>query len=242
MIGIYRLADRLIRISSDNERLCKMCEDYRADGQPDFSVSASFEDIAFEREQSDREAAAEGREPRAWSDAYLETLAVYRQIAERMPAYDTVLFHGSAIAVDGMAYLFVAKSGTGKSTHARLWRELFGGRAVMINDDKPLVRISNDGATVYGTPWDGKHHLSSNTSAPLKAICVLERADENRIDSIAASDALPCMLRQCYRSADPEALVKTLSLIDRLMRNVGLYRMGCNMDIEAARIAYEAMR
>jgi serine kinase of HPr protein (carbohydrate metabolism regulator) len=59
-----------------------------------------------------------------------------------MPYYDTFLFHGSAIAVDGVGYLFTAKSGTGKSTHARLWRELLGARAVMVNDDKPLLRVT----------------------------------------------------------------------------------------------------
>jgi len=152
MIATYRLADRMIQVSSENARLHEMLAEYRADGTPDFSVQASCEDIAFEREQSNEEDALEGREPRAWSDAYLETLAVYRQIAERMPAYDTVLFHGSVVAVDGVAYLFAASSGTGKSTHARLWRELFGDRAVMVNDDKPLIRISADGATAYGTP------------------------------------------------------------------------------------------
>ena len=242
MIATYRMADRLISIASDNVRLHEMCQDYRADGTPDFSVHATSQDIAFERARSAKEAELEGRELHAWSDAYLETLAVYRQIAERMPAYDTVLFHGSAIAVDGAAYLFAAKSGTGKSTHARLWCELLGSRAVMVNDDKPLIRISADGTTVYGTPWDGKHRLSSNISAPLKAICILERAVENHIAPISASDALPCMLRQSYRPADPEALMKTLSLVDCLMRNVALYRMGCNMDVEAARMAYEAMR
>jgi len=242
MIATYRLADRMIQVSSENARLHEMLAEYRADGTPDFSVQASCEDIAFEREQSNEEDALEGREPRAWSDAYLETLAVYRQIAERMPAYDTVLFHGSVVAVDGVAYLFAASSGTGKSTHARLWRELFGDRAVMVNDDKPLIRISADGATAYGTPWDGKHHLSSNVAMPLKAMCILERATENHIAPVAASDALPQVLRQCYRPAVPAALLKTLSLIDRLMLNVGLYRMGCNKDIEAARMAYEVMR
>ena len=84
-------------------------------------------------------------------DDYLETLAVCRKIAERMPEYDTFLFHGSCIAVDGVGYLFTAKSGTGKSTHTRLWRELLDNRATMVNDDKPLIRIADDGLVIYGT-------------------------------------------------------------------------------------------
>ena len=109
------------------------------------------------------------------NDEYLETLAVYRKIAEKMIDYDTILFHGSVIAVDGIGYLFTAKSGTGKSTHTRLWRELFGERAVMVNDDKPLIKVSENGIIVYGTPWDGKHRLSTNTFVPLKGICFMSK-------------------------------------------------------------------
>ena len=241
MIEIYRLADRLIRIASDNERLHKMCEDYRADGQPDFSVSASFEDIAFEREQSDREAAAEGREPRAWSDAYLETLAVYRQIAERMPAYRTFLFHGSAVAVDGWGYLFAARSGTGKSTHARLWQQLLGDRLVYVNDDKPLVRITDQAALVYGTPYDGKHHLSSNIAVPLRALCLLQRGAENSIRPIGAREAFPRLMQQVYCPKDREAFARTMELIQELTRQVRFYELSCNMDLEAAQVAFQAM-
>lgn len=126
-----------------------------------------------------------------YTDAYLETLAVYRKIAEWMPMYNTLLFHGSVIAVDGKAYLFTAKSGTGKSTHTRLWREYFGERAVMINDDKPLLRITQEGVFAYGTPWDGKHRLSTNISAPLAGICILRRGNDNSIRMITGTRSLP---------------------------------------------------
>ena len=209
-----------------------MCQSYLTDSSAQWTVQVSQQDIDFERSRADLP---------GYSDAYLETLAVYRKITERMPVYDTFLFHGSAIAVDGAAYIFTAKSGTGKSTHARLWREMLGERAVMVNDDKPLIRVHPDGAaTVYGTPWDGKHHLSSNIAVPVRAICILERAHENRIREIGKAEALPMLLQQTYRPADPAALAKTLSLIDRL--NVKLYRLGCNMEKEAAEVSYNAMK
>ena len=66
--------------------------------------------------------------------------------------------------------MFTAPSGTGKSTHARLWREAFGERVVMINDDKPLLLVRPEGVTVYGTPFRGKHGLGGDRSAPLRAI------------------------------------------------------------------------
>ena len=131
-----------------------------------------------------------------YSDAFIESIMVYRKIAEVMPAYDTFLFHGSAIAVDGLAYLFTAKSGTGKSTHTYLWREMLGTRAIMVNDDKPLIRITGDKATIYGTPWQGKENIGNNISVPLKAVCLLERAERNHIRAITKGEAYAMLLQQ----------------------------------------------
>ncbi len=241
MTETYRFAGRLVRVTALFPAVHALCADYRASGEPDFSVETTAADVAFERERSAREDEKEGVSARQFSEGYLETLAVYRRIAERMPDYDAVLFHGSCVAADGAGYLFTAKSGTGKSTHARLWRELLGERAVMVNDDKPLIRVTDAGAVIYGTPWDGKHRLSENVSVPLKALCILERARENTIRPISVSEAYPLLLQQVYRPMDPAALGKTLALLDRLTASVSLWRLGCNMDIEAARVAYGAM-
>ncbi len=242
MTGRYCLAQCTIDITTLCPETHALCAAYRAEGMPVFSVETSEADIEFERVKSAREAALEGRPPYPYTDGYLETLAVYRKIAERMPKYDTVLLHGSYVPVDGAGYLNAAKSGVGKSTHARLWRELLGERAVMVNDDKPLVRIDASGATAFGTPWDGKHNLSSNIAVPLRALCILERSAENRIELITAKAAYPFLLQQTYRPADTEMLAKTLQLVDRLAASVRLYRLGCNMELDAARLAYDAMR
>ena len=237
-----KLAGRTIRIETLYSYVEEYCKDYIVEkqDQADLSFWVVQEDIDFERQKSEKEDRAEGVPVRFFSDEYLETLALYRKIAERMPFFDTVLFHGSAIAVDGEGYLFTARSGTGKSTHTRLWRELLGERAVMVNDDKPLIRIGTDGnATVYGTPWDGKHRLSNHIAVPLRAVCLLERAEENSIREITKSEAYPMLLQQTYRPADREAMARTLGLIDRM--GVKLYRLACNMDICAAELAYHTM-
>ena len=154
---VYRMAERNIGIESLYERVHLRCAPYATQDAPDFVVRITPEDIVRERACSAREDELEGRTPRTVSEEYLEELAVYRKIAERMPVYDTFLFHGSAVAVDGWGYLFAAKSGTGKSTHARLWQQLLGDRLIYVNDDKPLIRITRQGALVCGTPYDGKH-------------------------------------------------------------------------------------
>ena len=243
MKQVYKIADKIIEIESLYARVHEYCKDYLVPDQAfDFSVKTTPEDIVYERERNERTAELEGRRKYNSSDEYLEELAVYRKIAEKMPDYDTFLFHGSCVAVDNEAYLFAAVSGTGKSTHARLWREYLGERAVMVNDDKPLIRVNDSGVTVFGTPYNGKHRLGSNISVPLKAVCILTRDETNHIEKITKQQAYATLLQQTYRPADPLQLAKTMALLDRLSDRVKLYFLGCNMDREAARISYEGMK
>ncbi len=237
-----KLAGKNIAVASLHSFVQTYCRDYLTTEPEDFSVRISQPDIDRERERSRQEDIREHLPVRVFSDNYLETLAVYRKIADKLLEFDTMLFHGSAIAVDGIGYLFTAKSGTGKSTHTRLWREKFGERAVMVNDDKPLIRITEQGAAVCGTPWDGKHRLSTNISVPLKAICILERSAENHMEEITAKQAYNMLVQQVHKPKEPQKLIKTLQLIDRLTEKVQLYRLGCNMDISAAETAYKAMK
>ncbi len=239
--GTYKIADKLIRIESMFEDIHTMCADYRCDGEPELTVTTGRADIDFERTKSAKEDALEGIPTRHFSDAYLETLAVYRQLSTQLLSHDTLLFHGSAIALDDQAVLFTAKSGTGKSTHTARWRKLFGERCYMVNDDKPLLRITDSGVLVCGTPWDGKHHLSRNCQVPLKAICILERGPENKITAISAREALPTVLQQSLRPNDPQTMAQLLHVLDKLTQHIAFYRMECTISDEAAYMAQKAM-
>ena len=238
----YKIADKVVEVNSIYDEVHEYCSDYLTDEPADYSITTTQADIDFEREKSAREDEIEGIPIRHFSDSYLEELAVYRKIAEQMISYDTILFHGSVVAVDDVGYLFTAKSGTGKSTHTRLWREYFGDWAVMVNDDKPLLKITDSGVIVYGTPYNGKHRLGNNISVPLKAICILTRDTDNHIEPITRNQAYTMLLQQVYRPADMLKMAKTLELVDRLADSVKLYRLSCNMDISAAKIAYEGMK
>ncbi len=237
-----RLADKIIEITSLYRYIEDYCKEYISTDAPDFSICITKNDIDFERAKSKQEDIKEGISVRNFSDDYLETLAVYRKIADKLLDYDTILFHGSVISVDNAGYLFTAKSGTGKSTHTKLWRELFGERAVMVNDDKPLIKLSENNIMVYGTPWNGKHKLGKNICVPLKVICILERSEENHIMKVTSADVYDMLVQQVYRTQKPQKLLKTLQLIDVLAENTELYKLGCNMDISAAKIAYDAMK
>lgn len=241
MRSTYRLAGHTVEIESLYPQVHTLCADYRVGGGPEYRISITPADIAFERDRSAREDLVEGRPVGKYGDGYLETLAVYRKLTLALLPENILLVHGSVVAVDGEGYLFTAKSGTGKSTHTRLWMEVFGPRAVMVNGDKPLLHVGDSGVTVYGTPWDGKEHLSRNMSCPLKAICILARGEDNRIWPVSKKAALPMLLQQCNRPREPAALAKALALTDRLGSLVPIYRLECNMSPEAAVVAYEGM-
>ena len=138
--------------------------------------------------------------------------------------------------------MFTAKSGTGKSTHTAIWRKMFGDRAVMINDDKPLIAVNDGEIVVFGTPWRGKHKLGSNTSAPLKAICILERGDINSIEKISAKEAVATVFGQTYRFNEPFGMTNVLACVDKMVNTVPTYRLKCNMNDDAAIVAYEGMK
>ena len=236
-----QIAGTAVAVTANFDSTREYCAEYLCAGEPAFSVEISQKDIDFEREKSAREDALEGLPVRQYTDSYLETLAVQRKITGQLLNRDILLFHGSVIAVDGTGYLFTAKSGTGKSTHTRLWRQCFGSRAVMVNDDKPFLGIGTEGVTAWGTPWMGKHRLGANISVPLKAICILNRGEQNRIQRIPARDAVLMLLQQSSRPQDPTQMPKYLELVDRLAAGVEFYSLRCNMEPEAARIAYDAM-
>ncbi len=155
--------------------------------------------------------------------------------------FNGFMLHSSAVAVDGRAYLFSAPSGTGKSTHTEQWLKLFGERAQIINDDKPAIRIESDGIFVYGTPWSGKSDLNVNGRFEIGGICVLERAAENYIVPLDEGTAVFSILNQTIRPTDPAAMSVLLSHLDKVIRAVPVWKMGCNISTEAAKIAYEAM-
>lgn len=234
-----RVADTVFAVSCLFPCTRQWCWDYLTNEAPDYTITITQADLDAERALPCNAPANPSAAP--VSDQMLENLHLCRRIAERLPACNSVLFHGSCLALDGQGVLFTAKSGTGKSTHTRLWREAFGSRVMMVNDDKPFLRVLPQGVTVFGTPWQGKHRLGRNTAVPLKALCILCRGAENRIEAIAPKEALPVLLQQTFSPDDPQALVKTLALVQLLSKTVRVYRLYCNMDPQAALVARDAI-
>ena len=233
-------ADIVFRVSCQHASTLRHCRDYLTEAPAQETIRITQEDIDGERSRLLAKKNP-GEALEASSDEALERLHLCRRIAELLPKYDRVLFHGSSLAVDGRGVLFTAKSGTGKSTHTRFWRQEFGERVRMVNDDKPFLHVGENGVTVYGTPWRGKHALGENTQAPLEAIYFVNRGEENSVQPISPRELYPLLLQQTYTPDDPNAMVRTLALVERLSRSVKLLKLYCNLDPQAAHVALDGL-
>ena len=235
------IAGRIAAVTSLFDSTRDYCRNYLTDKAPDYSVTVTREDLAFEQQALLEEALEEGIKPRVFTDPFLDRAAIQRKVAEALLDWDVLLFHGSTVAVDGFAYSFTADCGTGKSTHTRYWRQVFGERAAMVNDDKPFLKLTAEGVLACGAPWSGKHGLDTNVILPLKGICILRRGSENSIRSLSPEEAHAMLEKQSVAPVDPEKMPKFTSLVDKLSKAVPLWEMFCTKDPEAANVSHKAM-
>lgn len=158
----------------------------------------------------------------------------------KLLGFDGMLLHASCVAKDGKAYLFSAKSGTGKSTHTHLWMDTLEG-VTMINDDKPALREIDGRFYACGTPFSGKNDESENILVPIRAIVFLERAGENSVERITPKEALPLFMSQTVRPSRKENMIKMLDILDRVLTNVPVYKLKCNISKDAVLTAYNGI-
>ena len=176
------------------------------------------------------------------SEGDCEYFATGQTFYRKLLQFDGMLLHSSAVAVDGRGYLFTAMPGTGKSTHTALWRRVLGDdRVRLFNDDKPALRWEDGRFYAYGTPWSGKTDLNLNIRVPLAGICVLCRGEENRIERFGGMDALVTLMEQTLRPQDAKGRERLMSLMDRLLTHVPVWKMHCNMKPDAAWMSYTTM-
>ncbi len=228
---VIELAGVKIRIENRYPFVERQCHAFLCEGEDaEVTVRATSDEILEEANHGE------------FSEAYCESICLYRHICESLAAYDIFLMHSSVIEVDGYAYAFCAKSGVGKSTHTRLWIKNIPNARVL-NGDKPLLRLEKDGSIrVFGTPWNGKENWGENISAPLAAICFIERGAENSIRSAGEDEILLRIAHQLYLRGERTSVERRLAMMDALVRAVPYYVLACTISDEAATLAYETMR
>ena len=237
---VMRLAGVKVEVHALHESTKDFCAGWLCDGPAHERVVLQQANIDAERVRAARSDERRGQEPRPYSDAYLETLALYRKVAEALLAHDAVVFHGCVLAVDGRAYAFTAPSGTGKTTHARYWLKMVEG-AHVLNGDKPLLRMRNGVAYACGTPWRGKEAMGVNEDLPLGGICVLERGERPHIERGSYQAVLGMLLKQTHVPELPQARVRCVELVGELVMCVPLWHMWCTLDERCALMSYQAM-
>lgn len=225
------MAGLVVCIENRFDFVQKQCKDYltEKDRAADITVSVSEEELRREIEKA----------PQCFfDDGYGESVVIYEKISNALPAFDAFIMHSSVVAVDGWAYAFAAESGTGKSTHTRYWQEVLGERVTVINGDKPIYRFKEGQLMAYGTPWCGKENWQTNTVAPLKALCLLERAEKNSIFPVNAASMLTRLLKHFHIPGSGLVdMPKLIELIDNMITTIPVYRLCCCNNISAAEMA-----
>lgn len=198
---------------------------------PRLLIHVTPEEIEQERRSQDH----------PFAEGYLESVCMYRKLSLELLRFDVFLLHASVVEVDGRGYAFLATSGTGKSTQTRLWLEHFGTRARVINGDKPLVRMMEDGTfRAYGTPWCGKEGMGCNDSVPLKALLFLERSSVPACFPAQEEYCVDRLFHQMLMPESPVGMEQLLAMADRLVGAVPGYVLQCNMELESVVAAHEA--
>ncbi len=172
---------------------------------------------------------------------YVDSICLLQAIADKLPMHNAVLCHGAAISYNGGGYLFMAPSGVGKSTHIRLWRQHFGESVDIINGDKPIIRLTDNGFYVCSTPWAGKENWNKNVSFPLKAICFIDRANGDKPTCKSVSGCEERLLRQIYLPREQSCAIKTLELADAICAQVPLYNLRADISEDSVKAAFECL-
>ena len=151
----------------------------------------------------------------------------------------TLLIHASTILNNGYGYAFIAKSGTGKSTHTQLWIKHIPGSELM-NDDNPIVRVIGDQAFIYGSPWSGKTPCYRQIKAPLGAITRIDRAPKNSIEKLSPIEAFASLLPSCSNMKwDKDIFHGICDTVTRVIELTNCYTLHCLPDQEAAEICHK---
>lgn len=232
-----KIADTIILIEHQFPFVRLVCQDYITDeGSPFLTISTTEDEI--------RDALPFYKNIHTMGE--MENLLVFLECLRSAYLFQMVPLHAAVIEYKGKGYAFSAASGVGKSTHVRLWREVFGESVHVINGDKPFLKAlpAEDGSVqilAYGTPWCGKEGLQRKTSVPLAGLCFLERGRENAIRPCSYEEFVTHFFEHIPVPECDEEAGFYLQFADKLLSQVPVYVLQCNQTPDAALTAYRGM-
>lgn len=231
-----RIGDVRIGIISRFERIWEQCKDFLTSEKPQIIIRSSFTDGTKKTEKSHQKYRSKGV---VISPEEEESLEILRKIADRMIDEDYLLMHGAVVAKDGEAYIFTAPSGTGKTTRVQFWMDLYPD-SIIVNGDKPMIHVTEEKIFVCGTPWAGKEGWGRNIQVPIRAIYLLERAEQDSVKKIQPREAVMGLLRQTHRFDEMEKDRQKVHMVAKMAGKVHFFRYRSTMTAESVRMAYEA--
>ena len=162
--------------------------------------------------------------------------------AFRTASMGTLEMHSSVVIRDGKGYMFLGKSGTGKSTHSRQWLETFPGTE-LLNDDNPVIRADGTRVRVYGTPWSGKTPCYHKLDVPVGAIVRIRQSPENRATRLGLVEAYASVYSSCSGLKAERKIADGLhATLEQVVTTVPCFVLDCRPDHEAAEVCYDAVR
>ena len=228
-----QIADFNVELENLDDIAVGFFSKYAADFEKaDFILSVTKEDIKKEGELA----------PEKITRLNMIVAAYQRKFCEHIYAKDAFLMHSALISVDDKGIAFLAKSGTGKTTHTLLWKDLLGERLTIINGDKPIIRIIDGEVFAYGTPWCGKEGFSENKRVKLAHICFIKRSTELKTVPIETESGIEALLNQIYLPKSAKGMVKTLELADQMVGRCKMWEIYCDKTLKSAEIAYSSIQ
>lgn len=226
-----KTADLIVELNIKGDLLLSRVEPYIYDGDREADIVFNVSEQYYIDRRKEAPHLSLSETEYLWSGAYFY---------EKLAAFGGVMLHASCVEYEGKAYLFSANSGTGKSTHTHLWLKYLPG-ARIINDDKPAIRYVDGKFYAYGTPWSGKTNESINVGVPIAGIAFLSRG-ENKIKRIPGIKALKPFMDQTVRPYDKALMGQMLEVLNKILTEVPIYEMSCDMSEDAVRISYNGMK
>lgn len=156
--------------------------------------------------------------------------------------FDAVPVHSSVVVCDGKAVMCLGESGTGKSTHTRLWLNNIPDTH-LLNDDSPIVRYVDGEVRVYGSPWSGKTDCYLQENYPIAGLLRLEQRKENTIRRLGVVEGFAALQPSCppCMAREERCMDKLVGFISKVIERVPVYRMGCLPDADAARLSHKTL-
>ena len=231
-MAVYNFADINIKVNNKYSFFSELCKEYLVVcDTPDITIDIPDSDIKNEMAIN----------PMAQNEGYIESICAYRNIVKNIAGFDAFMLHGAVFTAEDRCIALLAHSGTGKTTHLKLWMHLLGDKLTVINGDKPIVRFICGKPYAYGTPFNGKENIGTKSRAELTDICFIERSETNSVEEKSPLYSLDLIMDQIIMPNKSQDVYRVLGLIDQLINHCKIWLIKCNMDIHAAKIAYKTI-